>query len=85
MANLKLLRFLAKVFIWTGAVTCSVNLLLAIPSLGSFASFLLILSDTIQRLTGTVGIGALLLALAEIAEGTQRINNTSTKDDGKPS
>src|ERR1700685_3498899 len=67
--DLDLLRLLAKGFIWLGAVACATHLLLALPSVGSFTHLLVILIETIGRLSATVGLGGVLLALAEIAEG----------------
>jgi hypothetical protein len=68
-SDLKLLRRLAMGFIWLGAVACGAHLLLAIPSVSSFTHFLGIVIETIGRLSATVGLGGVLLALAEIAEG----------------
>jgi hypothetical protein len=67
--NLALLRLLAKGFIWLGAVACGAHLLVAVPSVSSFTNLLLIAIDTIGRLSATVGLGGVLLALAEIADG----------------
>src|ERR1700685_915756 len=68
--DLDLLRLLAKGFIWLGAVACATHLLLALPSVGSFTHLLVILIETIGRLSATGGLAeGVLLALAEIAEG----------------
>ena len=67
--RLRLLRFVAQLFIRVGAVACVIYLLLALPSVSSFTGFLLILANVVGRLSETVGVGAVLLALAEIAEG----------------
>jgi hypothetical protein len=67
--DLGLLRLLAKGFIWLGAVACGAHLLIAVPGVASFTNLLLIVIDTIGRLSATVGLGAVLLALAAIAEG----------------
>jgi hypothetical protein len=72
MANLRLLRFLAKLFIWFGAVACAVYLLMALPSVQSFSGVLLTVADTVGRLAGSVGVGAVLLALAEIADALRQ-------------
>ena len=42
---------------------------MALPVVCSLTGFLLVLTDVIGRLSATVGVGAVLLALAEIAEG----------------
>lgn len=68
MKNLALLRILGKGFIWLGAIACGVYLLLALPTVSSFSSLLLTIADTVGRLSATVGLGAILLALAEIAD-----------------
>jgi hypothetical protein len=67
--NLALLRLIAHGFIWLGTVACGAYLLLALPNVSSFSSLLLTVIDTIGRLSATVGLGAILLALAEIADG----------------
>jgi len=77
--NLALLRLLAKAFIWIGAVGCAAYLLLALPSVSSFSSLLLIVIDTIGRLSATVGLGAVLLALAEIADGLRNPGREGTQ------
>jgi hypothetical protein len=66
--DLKLLRRLARGFIWLGVVACGAHLLLAVPSVSSFTHLLVIVIETIGRLSATVGLGAVLLALAEIAD-----------------
>lgn len=72
MSDLELLRRLGRWFIWLGAPACGIQLLLALPSIRSFSGFLLTISDTVARLASTVGLGAVLLALAIIAESLQR-------------
>jgi len=67
--RLRLLRLIAHVFVKTGAVACVAYLILALPAVYSFTGFLLVFTDVIGRLSATVGLGAVLLALAEIAEG----------------
>jgi hypothetical protein len=69
LKDLRLLRRLAKGFIWLGAVACGAHLMLAVPSVSSFTHLLVIVIETIGRLSATVGLGGVLLALAEIAEG----------------
>ena len=68
MKNLDLLRLLGKAFIGLGALACGVYLLLSLPTVESFSSLLLTIADTVGRLSATVGLGAVLLALAEIAD-----------------
>jgi len=72
MHDFELLRRLGRAFIWLGLPACVVQLLLALPSAGSFTGFLLIVSDTIAKLASTVGLGAVLLALALIAQSLDR-------------
>lgn len=72
MHDFELLRRLGRAFIWLGLPACAVQLLLALPSAGSFTGFLLIVSDTIAKLASTVGLGAVLLALALIAQSLDR-------------
>jgi hypothetical protein len=54
--------------LWLGAVACGAHLLLALPSVSSFTHLLVIVIETIGRLSATVGLGGVLLALAEIAD-----------------
>jgi len=70
--RLRLLRFVAQMFIRVGVVACVLYLLLALPAVCSFSGLLLVATDVIGRLSATVGLGAVLLALAEIAEGVTR-------------
>lgn len=66
--DLQLIQRIGRGFIWVGAAACGIHFLLALPGVGSFSGFLLTLADTISRLAGTVGLGAVLLTLAEVAE-----------------
>lgn len=68
MGDLELLRRLGRGFIWLGALSCGIYLLLALPSVRSFSGFLLTLADTVARLSSTVGLGAVLLVLTKIAD-----------------
>lgn len=54
MTNLELLRKLGKAFIWLGAGSCAIYLLLGIPAIGSFSGLLLTLIEVISRLSATV-------------------------------
>ncbi len=68
MNDTELLRRLGRAFIWLGVPACLIQLTLELPSVRSLSSFLLTLTDLITRLSGTVGLGGVLLALAAIAE-----------------
>ena len=68
MNDLDLIRRLARGFIWLGAPACGIQLILAIPAVHSWSGFLLTVSDTLGRLSSTVGLGAVILALASIAQ-----------------
>jgi len=70
--RLRLMRPVGHIFVKTGAVACAAYLILALPAIYSFTGFLLVLTDVIGRLSSTVGLGAVLLALAEIADGLER-------------
>jgi len=71
-SRLRLMRLVAHFFVKVGAVACVAYLILALPAVYSFTGFLLVLTDVIGRLSSTVGLGAVLLALAEIADGLKR-------------
>lgn len=64
----ELLKKLGRGFIWLGGGACVIQLLLSLPGVGSFSGLLLSLADTIGRLASTVGLGAVLLVLADISE-----------------
>ena len=72
--SVRLLRRLGKAFIWFGALACGAHLLLAVPSISSFTHLLVIVIEAVGRLSATVGLGGVLLALAEIADGIQGIS-----------
>lgn len=72
MSDVELLRRLGRGFIWLGGPACGIQLLLALPSVGSFSGFLLTIADTIGRLSATVGLGAVLLALTAIVEALRQ-------------
>lgn len=76
MNDLDLIRRLARGFIWLGATACGIQLILAIPAVHSWSGFLLTVSDTLGRLSSTVGLGAVILALASIAQSfRQEVEN----------
>jgi hypothetical protein len=72
--SLRLLRRLGKAFIWFGAIACGAHLLLAVPSISSLTHALVIVIETVGRLSATVGLGGVLLALAEIADGVRDVS-----------
>ena len=75
VSDVELLRRLGRGFIWLGAPACGIHLLLALPSIRSFSGFLLTIADTIGRLSATVGLGAILLALTSIIEAFHQTGN----------
>lgn len=68
VTDAELLKKLGRGFIWLGGGTCLIQLLLALPGVGSFSGLLLSIADAIGRLSATVGLGAVLLVLADISE-----------------
>lgn len=68
VTDAELLKKIGRSFIWLGAAACLIQLLLALPGVGSFSGLLLSIADTIGRLSATVGLGAVLLVLADISE-----------------
>lgn len=85
MNDLDLIRRLARGFIWLGAPACGIQLILAIPAMHSWSGFLLTLSDTLGRLSSTVGLGSVLLALASIAQSLrQDVENPGPSTEQQP-
>lgn len=68
VTDAELLKKIGRGFIWLGGGACVIQLLLSLPGVGSFSGLLLSLADTIGRLASTVGLGAVLLVLADISE-----------------
>jgi len=68
VTDAELLKKIGRGFIWLGGGACLLQLLLSLPGVGSFSGLLLSLTDTIGRLASTVGLGAVLLVLADISE-----------------
>jgi len=85
MTNLELLRMLGRSFIWLGAVSCAIYLLLGISAIGSFSGALLTLIEVISRLSATVGLGAVLLALTEVVLCLDAIARRTLPDEEKHS
>jgi len=82
--DVDLLRRLGRGFIWLGAPASAIYLLLSLPSVGSFSGFLLTIADTIGRLSATVGLGAVLLALATIAEAFRQAPSQARQEEQVP-
>jgi hypothetical protein len=70
--TLKVLRWTGTVFIWLGAVVGVVSLLIRIADVQSVGALLFAITDAIKATAESVGIGVLLLLLAEIVRLLQR-------------
>lgn len=81
--DMRLLRAIALGFIWVGGIACIVYLLTSLPSLTSFSGILFAVTDVVGRLSTTVGLGAVLLALADIAESMRKTVEKQTHPPGQ--
>jgi hypothetical protein len=70
--TLKVLRWTGTVFIWLGVVVGVVSLLIRIADVQSVGALLFAITDAIKATAESVGIGVLLLLLAEIVRLLQR-------------
>ena len=66
--TLRSLRYMGYAFVWLGLAMAVLYLGERLPDISSFTGLLVSIAGTIELMTRTVGLGALLILLAEIID-----------------